>query len=350
MDVKNTLMDLPVRVAKTKQFVFADGERACILVDLHGMPLFYPNLFLTTYARNRSLSASSVTNLGGHLCAFLQAMEEARIDLFSRLPLGYVLEPFEVEALRGDLQRPLLMTPQGKGYPTYFCQKSYISKEILHARVGATTQYLGYLAKNFLRNPRDSKELERLYSSLRDIRPLAKKRNTVNRRKGLDRTTALAIVEVMTPGSEYNVWSNDALQVRNRLLLALMYELGIRRGELLNIKLEDIQFGSGLLFIARRADEKTDSRLHQPLTKTNDRELPIKPNTLKEIKRYITEYRRFVSGAKKHSYLFVTHKSGPSEGEPLSISSYNHIIRNLRVAVPPLQEFKGHDLRHYWNE
>lgn len=350
MVVKNTAIQVPVRVAKTKNFVFEDGERACIIVDLDGMPLFYPNLFLTTHARNRSLSSSSVTNIAGHLCAFLQAMEEARIDLLSRLPAGYILEPYEVEALRGDLQRPLLVESQGKGFPTYFSQDRYISKEILHARVGVTTQYLEFLAKNFLRNTRDSKELERLYSALKDIRPIYKKRNTIKRKKGLDEITVAAIVEVMTPGSEYNVWSDEGLQVRNRLLLALMYELGIRRGELLNIKIEDINFGSGNLSVVRRADEKDDPRVFQPLAKTNDRDLPIKASTLKELQLYIANYRRHVPGAKKHGFLFVTHKPGKSQGQPISLSGYKDIIKSLREAVPPLSDFTGHDLRHNWND
>jgi len=44
-----------------KTFVMESGERYCLLIDKNnGLPLFYPNLFLTTQVRNRSLSYSSI--------------------------------------------------------------------------------------------------------------------------------------------------------------------------------------------------------------------------------------------------------------------------------------------------
>jgi hypothetical protein len=78
MNVKNRGGERLARVAKTKSFVMGNGERACLLVDEHGMPLYYPNLFITTQIRNRSLSASTSLNSAGHLCAFLQALPLAQ--------------------------------------------------------------------------------------------------------------------------------------------------------------------------------------------------------------------------------------------------------------------------------
>jgi integrase len=129
-----------------------------------------------------------------------------------------------------------------------------------------------------------------------------------------------------------------------------MFELGIRRGELLNLKIEDLDFGANQISVMRRADEKDDPRADQPLVKTNDRLLPVKAVLMNEVRRYITDYRRHVPGARKHGFVFVTHKSGPTQGQPLSIVNYKNIVNRLRDAVPPLADFSGHDLRHYWNE
>ncbi|OZO04538.1 integrase [Pseudomonas sp. IB20] len=350
MSVKNSEVYLPKRVAKAKKVTFESGERSCVIVDDLGMPLYYPNLYLTTQVRNKSNSASTLTNNAGHLGAFLQVMEEYQIDLVARLSEGKVLDPHEVESLRGILQRRLVAQTEGRAGPTYFSSHEYISKDVMHARIGVATGYLGWLASLYLRNPRDSDELPRVIAAMREIRPVSKKRNRINRKRGLSAASASAVLEVLRPGSHFNIWEQQATQVRNRLILSLMYELGIRRGEMLNLMIEDFDFRANRVSIMRRADEKSDPRLDQPLVKTNDRIIPLKPSIIKEVQIYISEYRRAVPGSRKHGFLFVTHKSGPTQGQPLSIGGYKYVIHSLRRDVPPLSEFSGHDLRHYWNE
>lgn len=350
MSVKFAEVFVPVRVATIRQIVFEDGERSCAVIDNEGMPLFLPNLFLTTQMRNVSLSSSTLSNNAGHLCAFLQAMEESQINLAARLSEGRVLKSFEVEALRGDLQRRLASKPQGRALHSYFSQSAHISKEVMHARITVSTKYLGWLATLYLHNPHDPDELARVLASMREIRPTNKKRNTLRKKRGLNVETASAIKEVLRPGSQYNIWSDAAIQVRNRLILSLLYEAGIRRGELLNLMIEDFNFSANSLEVVRRADEKADPRLDQPLVKTNDRVIPVKAALMAEVRFYISEHRRHVSGAKKHGFLFVTHKIGPTVGQPMTIVNYKHVISTLRTAVPPLKDFSGHDLRHYWNE
>ncbi|MGL5995676.1 MAG: tyrosine-type recombinase/integrase [Pseudomonas proteolytica] len=349
MVVKN-LTVTPARVAKVKNFIFRDGERSCVVIGGGGMPLYYPNLYLTTQVRNSSRSSSTLTNSAGHLCAFLQAMDEAGVDLLARMSAGYVLEPFEVEALRGAFQRRLLDQPEKKHGISFFSVGATVSKEVMHARVGVATKYLDWLAKQYLRAPRDPDELARIIQALRELRPINKKRNTIKRKRGLSDVGVAAVIELLRPGSNLNIWEDPATQVRNRLLFSVMFELGIRRGELLNLKIEDLDFGANQLSVMRRADEKDDPRPDQPLVKTNDRILPVKAVLMNELRRYIADYRRHVPGARRHGFVFVTHKAGPTQGQPLSIVNYKNIVNGLRDAVPLLADFSGHDLRHYWNE
>ncbi|UNO25525.1 site-specific integrase [Pseudomonas amygdali] len=173
---------------------------------------------------------------------------------------------------------------------------------------------------------------------MKDIRPLNKKRNLLYRDNGLDDVTASAIREVLKPDSSYRLWDDGGVQSRNKLMFTLLYELGIRRGELLNIKCEDINFHSNRIYIVRRADEKSDPRVKQPLVKTNDRELVCKAHVIKAVQEYILTYRRKVPGARKHGYLFVTHKAGPTLGQPLSIAGYKDVVNSLRTHIPPLRE------------
>jgi hypothetical protein len=49
------------RKFQTKSFVMQSGERYCLLFDkTAGMPLFYPNLFVTTQVRNQSNSVAAM--------------------------------------------------------------------------------------------------------------------------------------------------------------------------------------------------------------------------------------------------------------------------------------------------
>ena len=60
-----------------KSFVMESGERYCLLVDGYsGLPLFYPNLFVTTQVLNRSLSYSTMESALSGISVLLRYMEE----------------------------------------------------------------------------------------------------------------------------------------------------------------------------------------------------------------------------------------------------------------------------------
>lgn len=348
MNVKKTSINMPRRVAKAKSVMFEDGERSCVVVDLDGMPLYYPNLYLTTQVRNRSLSSSTIANVVGDICVFLQILEERRIDLIDRFSMGCLLESHEIESLRGDLQKRLLPDAAGK-VPSCFAEGVYVSKEIVHARVNVAAKYIEWLAGRYLKAPADPERLGGVLKAIRDIRPINKNRNTLNRQKGLDTVSAIAVKELLRPGSDFNIWEDEGIQARNHVMLTVLYELGIRRGELLNLRCEDVDFRKNRIYIMRRADEKSDPRAYQPLVKTRDRELVIKSSLARDLLNYINNFRRKVPGARQHGFLFVTHKAGPTQGLPLTISGYKDVVSSIRERISPLENFSGHDLRHYWN-
>jgi integrase len=129
----------------------------------------------------------------------------------------------------------------------------------------------------------------------------------------------------------------------------LLRYLGIRIGELLNIKTSDIKTGSNRIVIARRADELADPRLRQPLVKTMDHLDPMRETLALVIHTYIKQHRSKVKNARSHEYLFVTHKAGRTVGQAMSISSFHKMIKVIARSVLDLQGLHGHALRHRWN-
>ena len=213
-------------------------------------------------------------------------------------------------------------------------------------------KYVKWLADTLLSSAKDqqtTRAIQAMQEGLESRRPAKKGRNQEGREKGLTKEQLMILQEVIRPGSEGNPFENLAIQVRNQLMIWVLLHLGVRGGELLNLRIKDIDWSNNQIVIARRADEKSDPRVDQPLVKTLDRRLPMKDTLADAIRQYVTNHRKNVPGARKNDYLFVTHKSGPTQGQPISSSAYRQVINLIAGASPELACLHGHDLRHTWN-
>ncbi|MBA0207339.1 site-specific integrase, partial [Pectobacterium aroidearum] len=88
------------------------------------------------------------------------------------------------------------------------------------------------------------------------------------------------------------------VQSRNRLIILLLFSFGIRAGELLNLRIRDIDFSSGMIVIKKRPDDKFDPRVNQPLVKTCERMFSVGNALMAELFNYITQDRRNVKNSK----------------------------------------------------
>ncbi|WP_426720802.1 tyrosine-type recombinase/integrase [Enterobacter cloacae complex sp. 301C7] len=121
-------------------------------------------------------------------------------------------------------------------------------------------------------------------SSIRlERRPKLRRRSRQDQpEKSLDGNQINHLLEVIKCGAAFNPFGEN-LQIRNRLIILVLYSLGIRSGELLNIRISDINFSDSSLAIRRRADDKNDPRVKQPLVKTMERKLPLSSALAKEL-------------------------------------------------------------------
>lgn len=138
-------------------------------------------------------------------------------------------------------------------------------------------------------------------------------------------------------------------QLRNALLICMMRLLGKRRGEVLNIQLRDIRLREQEIDIVRRADTVEDPRRLQPLVKTRQHTIPFGESLLSLISAYLKQ-RREVPGATKQPYLFVTHKAGPSQGQPMTIDALKEVFKKLRQSDARLSHLHPHLLRHFHSD
>ncbi len=265
------------------------------------------------------------------------------------------LHEYELDALRDFAQHRLkrsLRTYTPNVLATldkYNVIKTHVNNETQYARLTTIALYLSWFTKYLLGCTR-AEDMDRIHTLREQIkvrRPVKKGRNKV-RDRSLDNVQVDALFEVIRMGSEINPF-NPKVQRRNRLMILMLYHLGIRGGELLNIRISDFDFNTNRVSIVRRADEKKDPRPREPNTKTLERILPIADSLVRDLHDYIVKDRRNVPNAKTNDYLFVTHKEGPTLGQPISKSGYRKILIVVSAVLPQLYAVTGHKLRHTWN-
>jgi integrase len=345
---------------RIKGFVMQSGERYSLLLDkATGMPLYYPNLYVTTQVRNNSNSVAAMESALSGINVLLSFCDEREINLSERFLKREFFTFGEMDAIRDYCQQSfakecagssaeiISITQNIKRRPA---RKTGLASEYM--RLTHIAKYTEWLATILLTGESERKtslDIAKMKKGFDSRRPSGKGRNQVGREKGLSREQEAVLVEVVQPGSERNPFVDPPTQIRNQLMILLLLHLGIRSGELLNIRVSDIDWAKNQIVIARRADEKKDPRRRQPLVKTLDRRLPIKDTLVQAIHRYVVQFRSKVPGARKHDYLLVTHKSGPTQGQPMSRSAFIKVINILADAAPELAGLHGHELRHTWN-
>lgn len=89
----------------TTSFILDSGERYCLVIDqLNGLPLYHPNLFITTQLRNKSDSFSTMVSAANNLVVFLRFLNDRRINLEERILSRVFLTVNEIDDLRDYTQ------------------------------------------------------------------------------------------------------------------------------------------------------------------------------------------------------------------------------------------------------
>jgi integrase len=189
---------------------------------------------------------------------------------------------------------------------------------------------------------------QRMLDGLR-VRAPSQRRGLRQPKKGLDKTQQELIRRCFLPTSPNNPWRLNHVRSRNQLIYLCLFETGMRSGELLGLKLDDIDLRTQKIRIHRRADDLDDPRVDQPNAKTRPRELPISDCLADLFLAYISNDRRSLAGAKKHPFVFVTHKSGGALGQPLSIEGFKKVFKTVAMKSG-VAGFSAHVLRHTWND
>lgn len=119
---------------------------------------------------------------------------------------------------------------------------------------------------------------------------------------------------------------NSFLSVRDRLIMNMLYETGMRRSELLSVSLEKVD-------LVRKQIQIVGKR-------NKERIIPIGDGLVELIQKYVVE-RNDLKGSSIQKAFFLTEK-----GKPLSVRSLYNVVHGYLLSVGQLEKRSPHVLRH----
>lgn len=343
------------------------GERMPMLIDSEtGLGTFEPNIY-ALHLRARNLAANTIGQALRSVQLLYQILEANKINLIERIKNNSLLTLSEIEALveqcklkKQDLNEvhfgPLdekisrLDIAKLKKGRKAIAQFEQVDKRTSLVRLKYVTGYVKWLVEYaYLQNMPNDREIfdlvgQKTVQALKVRAPKVSQRRTANRKRGWTKDEEAQIMALVNPVGERNPWRDKFLRERNYLMLGFLLATGVRKGELLGIKISDLNFGEGTVFIARRADDPEDPRTRAPTQKTYDRVLSIGVDLVQQLKDYL-QRRANITAARKHPYLFVT-----ETGAPMALNTVDHLFNILRKHLPKIQQLSAHICRHTWND
>lgn len=353
--------------------VFESGERMPILVDAStGLPMVDPCVYVCTEIRPNSGSAATIEQALRGVQFLLTFVGEREIDLSERFSVGRFLDLHELDdllrtaylpygggttfkAIRDandptpkvlSLEQARMRSPRPKK------SESTVSMSTVAIRLYYASTYLKWIGHRTARQvckTLDQKHdyLDLLHKFLSTLRARTPKARGYSSRVGQSKNEKSELARVVDPACVDNPWHGDFVRDRNRLIVLWGMGTGLRRGELLGLRIKLLDFRRNTADIMRRPDDKKDPRTHQPNTKTRERGIGISEELAYLTHQHITKYRSKVRGAQKHDFLFVA----TSTGRPLSLAGLSKVFRSIRQRHPSVGEaLTSHVLRHTWNE
>lgn len=348
-----------------KRIQFRNGERLSVLHRPGQLPVHEATLFLARF-RTRSRTPNTINAVCTCLALLYRWLHSAEIDLLGRLQQGSFLTAVDVSRLVETAQQHLddiedeppaenakaqvvdlhtVRMRRSKAVP----EQRAVDSGTHATRLRYIHQYLtflvGYIAATL---PRPLKaELEEASKQVLDalhaqVPSVPAKRGT---RQGMSEEEQTRLLEVVHFNSSSNPWRREFVRERNWVIVVLLLATGMRRGELLNLRLSDLKADKPFIDIVRRPHDATDPRLLQPTPKTRERTLELRPAIMKTVWKYIQK-RSALPGARKHPYLIVN-----DEGDPLAYKSVDGIFADIRTAAPDIKiDLSSHVMRHTWND
>ncbi|MBO1272568.1 tyrosine-type recombinase/integrase [Shewanella sp. 4t3-1-2LB] len=300
------------------------GEQIPMMLDDSGMPVVLPNEFILA---RRSLSTNTLVRNLRELSVLYRWLDKSNYDLSAKL---LAQNSFNEAELKGGLVEALRID-QANGRinlvaPNTFNQRLTTIRQFISWCMDVLISQLPLSSLDYERlRERKSFFLKMLEGSFMSATPMKK-----SLRKGLNEVEVDFLLAVLHPDAKQGFGRDPAVKFRNYVSVGLMLFCGLRPGELLSLRVEDVQVGAiSAIKIERRPADPLDVRRPRPQIKRNGRLIPIESRQFAfTLNEYIITWREVLESKSNHEsdYLILS-----DEGVPLSQSSITQFFQLLRT-------------------
>ncbi|MBP2280187.1 integrase [Psychrobacter sp. PL19] len=324
---------------KVKVVTHPTGEQIPIILDYEELPIPAPNEYLLS---RRDRSTNTLIRNARELSLLYEWLYREQIDLRQKLtaPVSFnsaQINSVLVEQLRQNREQFKAVSP------ITFNQRLTTVRQFINWYMSVLISQLPYSSNKFKSlSERKSIFNEWLSNSFMSSPPSRK-----YLKKGLNNEESSFLINILDPTSINSFGTNEAVKYRNFISVGLMIYCGLRPGELLSLRVEDITIGAvSSVNVVRRKPDIGDTRKPRPQVKRNGRLLPIEnPMLVYYLDRYIVEWRDFLEDKsdEESDYLIIS-----DEGEPLSQASITqmfHLLRSKYIQDLP-ENLSAKSLRH----
>jgi len=344
------------------RLVLDSGERLPCLVDHETwLPTRVATRWAMRYRRYHTQSSTLAGDLRILGSLYTWARTSGGFDLDEYLTQGNILTPRQIEAFASTLRLPeSFMDTNIKGLRPVQNAPG-VSSPLIDAGtfdhyLSITEQFLMWSLDNMNRGGLSRLTLEQLTAERAQLGYLFQSlrigARPSERMEPLEEQEITQIRQTIGPTCEtQGRWVfpkhifSEYTRLRNWLLFETALELGVRRGELLKLRLDSLPRGSDDgIRILRHPDDPADTRAKEPAVKTAERVIPASRPMLLALRAYLTLPPPLGRVRGKSPYLFVT-----NVGQPLSLDRVDDIIQDISrySGIAPLS---WHRLRHTWSE
>ena len=349
---------------KLIQCRFSSGQRIPLLVqtgDAAPLPILVPFIYVQLKLRYRAYNTAAA-----HLraiqtfYAYAQSRDLNIDDAILACQFESILALLDGYAiwLQSGRQADNLVGRIGKAATAPFPQ---IDPRTRDQYLRLLKQYLSWCVTRYIPRARQNSttlaNIEVVFADVADVIERRFESHIINLRPDRTRYRSLTDMQLqivrtlIRPGAAENPFP-ERLQLRNWLMIELLLETGIRRGELLKLYTTDINQGSQHAYVSinDREHDPGDPRDEEPALKTHGRTVGISTQLYEVYERYIQSERRPLRHGKPmklmYRYLFISDR-----GRPLSIRALSNVLDRLFLTIELarpglLPTLSAHDFRH----
>ena len=352
---------------KVRRILSESGSDLHVLTDSVGCPIYLPNLFATINFRQgqRSL-ATAYRSLASIGMAMDWIMARTGDELHDRVFGGACLTPEEALSLghflkmsqkrrinelaieydgrnqrqqRSKVRRLEVVRPRYDSYSGI--DFGYVDARSASLTIVHVCRYLDWLYGYFLRSIHavncgaDFRTIAKDgLTQLRLQRPRVGDSDSEDEKLWSIPMQTVELIElVLRPDGDCNPWKGPFIRNRNFLIWRLFCETGGRRGEVLNVKIDDFDLSVPVVTFR--------------VSKSIPRTVPFTAPTGVLVEEFIrSHWCRIPKSNRGHGHLFTT-----TDGDRLSIRTLNRIFEVIRGIDPMVPDWlTPHTMRRTWNE